>query len=196
MYRPTQGTACTRRAVLGLIGGGGIWAGAAGWAEGNQTVRSPVLVVESERLYSDSAFGKRVARELEEASAELASENRRIETELAEEERILTLQRPDLTPDAFRALADAFDEKVRTIRREQETKARSIAQRQDDARAVFLNAVAPVLEVMMREAGAAVVLERRSVFLSLNAIDITQDALVRIDAEIGDGMDLDMRGDR
>lgn len=189
-----QGPVLTRRAAL--VGLGALCCAGSAGAEGNQTVRSPVLVVESERLYRDSAFGKRIARELETAGADLAVENRRIESELAEEERALTEQRPDLSPDAFRALADAFDEKVRTIRREQEAKARSIAQRQDAARTVFLNAIAPLLETMMREAGAAVVLERRSVFLSVNAIDITQDALVRIDGEIGDGHTLDLSQDR
>lgn len=150
-------------------------------------IRSPVLVVESERLYRDSAFGRRVAREIAVSSADLATENRRIEAELEAEELQLTERRPALAPEEFRDLADAFDRKVVEIRREQETKARNIARRQEENRSEFLAAAAPVLEEMMREAGAAVVLERRSVFLSLNAIDITDDALSRIDAEIGDG---------
>ncbi len=156
-------------------------------AQDGQVVRSPILVIDSERLYRDSDYGQRVAAEVTRGSEELATENRRIEAELAEEEKSLTEQRPSLEPDEFRKLADAFDEKVRKIRREQETKARAVVQRQDDARAAFLQAAVPVLEIMMRDAGAAVVLERRDVFLSLSAIDITDPALVRINAEIGDG---------
>ena len=39
----------------------------------------------------------------------------------------------------------------------------------------------------MREAGAAVILERRGVFVSANAIDVTEIAIQRIDASLGDG---------
>ncbi len=162
-----------------------------GIAQDGARVQSPILVIESDRLYLDSAFGKRISAEVEAQGAELAAENRAIEAELAEEERSLTEQRPSLEPEAFRALADAFDEKVRRIRREQETKARAIARRQETEQGRFLAAAAPILEEMMREAGAAVVLERRSVFLSRNAVNITADAVRQIDASIGDGLDLD-----
>ena len=39
----------------------------------------------------------------------------------------------------------------------------------------------------VREAGAVVVLEQQEMFLSLSAINITEEARARIDAEIGDG---------
>ena len=42
----------------------------------------------------------------------------------------------------------------------------------------------------MREAGAGVILERRSVLFSANAIDITDIAIQRLDDAIGDGADL------
>jgi Skp family chaperone for outer membrane proteins len=150
-------------------------------------VRSPVLVIDSDVLYRESAFGKRILSEIEQERSALASENRQIEADLTAEERNLTDLRAELDPTAFRDLADAFDDKVRAIRREQDGKARALGNRLEENRGAFLTAAAPVLEAMMREAGAAVVLEQRSVFLSLNAIDITDDAIARIDAELGDG---------
>ena len=54
-------------------------------------------------------------------------------------------------------------------------------------RVTFLNATAPVLEDLMRASGAAVILDRRSVFLSATAVDITDDAIERLDAVLGDG---------
>lgn len=158
-------------------------------------LRSPVLVLDFEQLYMDSAFGRKIAAEVQAGRTELAAENREIEAELTQEERLLTDQRPTLDPDAFRVLADAFDEKVRSIRREQDEKARRLSRRQEGSRDAFLTAAIPVLQELMREAGAAVVLEQRSVFLSLNAIDITRDAVARIDAVIGDGRMLDTPSD-
>ena len=152
-----------------------------------QDIRSPILTIDSDRLYQDSAFGQRVQRDIEAATTALADDNRRIERELEAEEQALTDQRPDMEPDAFRALADAFDARVEGIRRERDAKSREISALLDENRGRFLAAAGPVLESIMREAGAAVILEQRSVFVSANAIDITDIAIARINALLGDG---------
>ena len=46
-----------------------------------------ILTISSDRLYSESQFGKRIAQDLEEDGKTLAAENRRIEGLLTEEER-------------------------------------------------------------------------------------------------------------
>ncbi|MEX0370592.1 MAG: OmpH family outer membrane protein [Tateyamaria sp.] len=152
-----------------------------------QDVRSPILTIDSDRVYQDSAFGQRVRSDIEARTTALAEDNRRIEAELEAEEQQLTDQRAEMEPTAFRALADAFDARVEVIRREREAKSREIAALLDQNRDRFLIAAAPVLESIMREAGAAVILEQRSVFISANAIDITDLAIARIDAVLGDG---------
>ena len=73
---------------------------------------SAILTISSDRFYADSAFGRRIAREIEQDSLELSAENRQIEAELTEEEHDLTERRPVMEPDEFRKLADAFDAKL------------------------------------------------------------------------------------
>ncbi|GFE50129.1 molecular chaperone Skp [Roseobacter cerasinus] len=150
-------------------------------------VQSPILTIDSDRLFAESEYGKRTVVEFETLGAELAAENRQIEQALQDEEQALTEQRGTMEADAFRALADAFDEKVQNTRRTQDAKTRELNQALEQRRGVFLKAAAPVLETLMREAGAAVVMEQRSVFLSLNAIDITDVAIERLDAVLGEG---------
>ena len=149
----------------------------------------PILTIDSDRFFGESAFGRRVAEEIESESAELAAENRRIEAQLTEQEQALTDRRSELPAEEFRPLADAFDTRVQRIRREQEAKARALAERAESDRVAFLRAARPVLGQLMREAGASVILERGSVFFSSNASDITDRAIERIDAAIGDGAD-------
>ena len=156
---------------------------------------SPILTIESDRLYSQSLFGQRIAREVEADGTVLSDENRRIEAELTAEEQDLTDRRPEMEADAFRALAEAFDQKVQESRRTQDNKARALAQRRDAARVAFFRAARPVLEDLMVEIGATIVLERASVFLSANATDVTDMALEHIDAAIGDGASLDSADD-
>ena len=156
--------------------------------QNNVQVHSLVLTIDSERLFLDSSFGKRLARELEAQGNALAAENRQIETSLMEEEQSLNVRRPTLPIAEFRALADAFDEKVQTIRREQDAKTRALGQRSEEIRRSFFQAARPVLGEMMQEAGAAVIIDRRSVFLSANVIDITDAAIARLDQVLGDDL--------
>ena len=156
-------------------------------AQFRDQIQSPILTIDSERLYRESAFGQKAESDIEALGQALAQENERIANELEAEELALTEQRPNLSKEEFRELADAFDQRVQLIRREQDAKARDLNKQFEQARRDFLNRAAPVLETMMREAGAAVILEQRSVFLSATAIDITDAALARVNASIGDG---------
>ncbi|MEP3638982.1 MAG: OmpH family outer membrane protein [Paracoccaceae bacterium] len=151
---------------------------------GRSVVQSPVLTVDSERLFSDSKFGQRVALALEEAGREVQAENDRIAAELEIEELELTKQREVLEPEEFRRLAAAFDEKAENIRGERAEASRELSRRLEEERRAFLSAAVPILQEIMLESGAAVVLEQRSVFISARAVDITAVAIERIDARM------------
>ena len=166
---------------------GAAWAQGAGLSLGEpvatQTLRADVLVLDFDRLFSESAYGQRVTAEIEATGADIAAENRRIEADLTEEERQLTEQRD--------TMADAFDEKVQALRRSQDAKARALGQRGDEARRVFLGAVEPILLRLMDEAGAQVILESRTVFAARDTIDVTDRAIAEVNRAIEAGTQLD-----
>lgn len=153
-------------------------------------VQSLILTISPEQLYSESAFGRRIAREIEEEGTAIAVDNRQIETELIAEERELTELRETLSPADFRERADAFDEKVQQLRREQDEKARALGLRTEEARRALLNAAQPILSQLMVERGAVAVLDRRVVLLSANSVDITEQAIERVNTQFGDGSDI------
>lgn len=175
---------------LGLMAAGGA-ALAPGQAFGQDLgqVVSSVLVVDRDRLFRESAYGKRIAAILEAERARQEAETARIEAELEQEEKDLTARRADLPADEFRALADAYDAKVQTLREERNAASQNHARLIEQAQVAFLQKVLPVLARIMTERGALVLMDRRSVILSAN-VDITQAAIDRIDAEIGDGAGL------
>lgn len=150
-------------------------------------VQSLILTVAPDALYAQSDFGQRIVREIEAESVEIAAENRRIEAELTTEERALTELRDSLAPADFRARAEAFDEKVQRLRREQDEKARAVSQRNDEARRALLTAAQPILQQLMIESGAVAVLDRRGILLSVDSVDITDQAIQRVNAEFGAG---------
>ncbi|KEJ88368.1 OmpH family outer membrane protein [Sulfitobacter donghicola] len=146
-----------------------------------------ILTIDSERLFLNSNFGKRVARAVEARGNELAAENRQIEAELAAVEQELTDRRSTMTPEEFRPLADDFDARVQETRAAQAAKSRELSAMLDQEREVFLNAAGPVLQELMSEVGATVILERRTVFISSNSSDITSTAIDRLNNRLGEG---------
>lgn len=163
-----------------------------GRAQGSDVpdVRSPVLTIDPDRLFSESLFGLRIIAETNAAREALASENRRIEADLTAEEQGLTTRRPTMDPEAFRAEATAFDEKVQGIRRAQDAKERALQSGIATGRDQFFVVVREVLAQMMAARNAAVILDRRAVFLGVGVVDITDEAVAQIDAAIGDGSSL------
>jgi Skp family chaperone for outer membrane proteins len=151
---------------------------------------SPILTIDSDRVFQESAFGLRVAQEIELEGAELAKENNQIASVLEEEEQALTDKRDEMTPDEFRVLANAFDKKVQQTRQEQAAKGRALNALLDQEREIFLTAAAPVLERLMREAGAAVILDTRTVFVSASVVEITDDAIALLNETLGGGEDV------
>lgn len=153
-------------------------------------VQSLILTVAPEALYTRSDFGKRIANEIEAESLAIAADNRRIEAELTTEERELTVLRDTLPVEDFRARAAAFDEKVQRLRREQDERARVVGTRNEEARRALLTAAQPILLQLMVESGAVAVLDRRVVLLSVDSVDITEQAILRVNAEFGDGTEI------
>lgn len=170
-------------ALLGALGGAPAAA---------QDLAAPTgfVTVDQERLFAESAFGGRALAEIERRSRELAAENRRIEAELVAEERLLTELRPTLPPGDFRVRAEAFDARVQRLRAEQDGKEREVTGLRDEAQEVFFGRVGPVLGAVVRERGAVAILDRRAVILALESIDVTDAAIARIDAELGEGTDV------
>lgn len=150
-------------------------------------ISSPILTIDSDRVFQESEFGVRVAQEIEEEGAKLAAENDQIADDLEAEEQDLTDRRAGLTPEEFRVLADAFDKKVQRTRQEQAAKGRALNELLDQERDVFLTAAGPVLERLMRDAGAAVILDRRTVFVSASAVEITDAAIALLNETLGSG---------
>ena len=146
-------------------------------------LQSPILVIDQDRLFAETRLGAQAQADLEARAEDLTNENQRIEAELIARERELTELRPDTPADEFRVLADEFDARVERIRAEQDEKARELNRARDEARQAFFQNVAGIISEIVREKGAVLVIDRRDVFLSADRIDITDEAIVRVNEQ-------------
>ena len=151
------------------------------------SIQSPFLTLDRKRLFSETLFGKAVEARFKADSDALIAENLLLEKALEAEERDLTDRRAKLPAVEFQVLAGAFDTKAERIRAAQEAKSRAISTRYEMEQKRFLEAAIPVLGELMRDNGAAVIIDKNTIILSLRGIDITDQAIFRMNAAFGSG---------
>ena len=161
--------------ALALVAGGAA-------AQAPEGVYSTILTIDQDRLFEQAPTGAARAASLEQAAAELAAENRRIEMSLIEEERALAESRDTMPADEFTKLANDFDARVQAIREEQDRKALAFNAQREEARQAFFVEIGDILSQIVVERGAVIVLDRRDVFISADQIDITDEAIARANA--------------
>ncbi|MBZ0129887.1 MAG: OmpH family outer membrane protein [Rhodobacteraceae bacterium] len=162
-------------------------AGVADQATAQSIPAQQIYTLDQDRLFGSSAFGMRVLHEIEQRSAAIAQESRQIEAELRDEEQALTDQRASLPAAEFRSLADAFDARVEALRQAQAQKSFDLNAWTEAEQKRFFEAAFPILVTMAEELGALAIFDQRSAIIASDQVDLTDRAIARINAEIGDG---------
>ncbi|MGO4907796.1 OmpH family outer membrane protein [Pseudorhodobacter sp. W20_MBD10_FR17] len=150
----------------------------------DQGIRSPVLTINQQRFFEDSAFGKASLSRLEADARSLQVEIRKVEADLEIEERLLTERRASLSPAEFQPIARDFDEKVEKIRAAWGQKDRDLKLEREQDKKTFFDSAVPVLAAIMQEAGAVLLVDQLTVILSLDQVDITTIAIERVNAAL------------
>lgn len=151
-----------------------------------QEPATPVLTLDQDRLFLESDFGRAVIERERVATQALEQENRKIEAELVAEEQALTEARATLAAEEFATRAEAFDAKVNRIRSEQDSKARRLTEGRETDRKAFLEVAVPVLGEILGDKGATAIMDKTLVILSLSAVDITDEAIARVNAALAE----------
>lgn len=140
-----------------------------------------IRVLNQDRLLRESRMGQELLADLREAEQALERENQALADTLAAEERALTDQRASLPPDEFRLRAEAFDRRVESIRAERARLSQDLARRYEAEAQRFFETALPVLTALMAEQGIVAILNPEAVILGAEWLDITDQAIARLD---------------
>jgi Skp family chaperone for outer membrane proteins len=143
--------------------------------------RSSIVLLDRERLMTDSATGRKIIELEQRAQEEVGALGRRYDTELEAEELRLTQLRPETDPELFREMAEAFDEKVTATRSSHEQKSLEVTQILSERRKKFDLALGPIVREILLSQGATVVLDARSVLYADPMHDITDLVIRQVD---------------
>jgi len=151
-----------------------------GWAQSLGTPSSPVLVIAQDRLFTESKVGREIVAQDTVRRDRLRAESKKIDASFEEEEKQLTEQRATLSKEEFRAFAVAFDARVVAARASQEEKSQDILREMEGMRRSFFLKAVPILQQIMSDYNAVILVDQRSVLLSDNRINITDEAIGRL----------------
>jgi Skp family chaperone for outer membrane proteins len=149
---------------------------------------SPIMVVDFERIFVETLYGKRIAATVSAERERVQADNDRIATELLAEEAALTEARATMEPTAFRDAARAFNERAQAVRLDREIEQTKLIELRDTERAQFLERIRPIVLALMLERGAVVAMDRRAVIQAIGGANGTEDAVSLIDITLGDGL--------
>lgn len=141
-----------------------------------------VLVVDMDRMRAESLAGIGIDRATTAFREEIKSEISAREAAIRAEEQLLARERADLSQADFRERVEAFDAQVQAQRRLAETESRRLQLARARSQALLTRATQEVLAAMMRESQAHLLLDKSQIILSANAIDITEEAIKRLNS--------------
>ena len=140
-----------------------------------------ILVVDLDRAYEISIYGKSMREQFRKDNQDVAAENTLILNALKDEELQLTEDRANLSAEEFAAAAAAFDAKVQKIRSARLEEIRQVDEQFKGLKPQFFKRIEPFFDLIMQQFNATVILEKSSILRSIEGIDITELLVERVD---------------
>jgi len=160
-------------------------AAAAAPAPALQAPPPTLIVIDFERILQESKAGKSVSEQLQQRAGSFQKGFQQQEADLNTAQQELMRQQSILAQDAFSAKARDLQRRSDELR-EKEAKANAALQQSNREAIVRIQqTIRPILEDIMKERGANVVLNRGAVSLiSDDRFDVTDEALKRLDVKL------------
>ena len=125
-----------------------------------ENFKRSVLVISHEKIFNDTNLGKAVFKKFKDKEKILLIDAERIEKLFIEEEKELTLSRPNLNTNEFLNLANDFDKRVELERINQRNKEAVINENLKKWKKIFFNTfMIPIIQDFMKIYEASIVID-------------------------------------
>lgn len=144
----------------------------------------PVAVIDFRGVLSKSEAAKDIRKTVDARREEFRAQFATIEKQLREEQQALAQQRPIITADAFEQRARDLQNRVRQAQLEAQAGNQQLKRALDKAMDQVQKELFRVVAELAEEAGAGVVLFRSSIVIAVKKLEISQEALKRLNAKV------------
>ena len=136
-----------------------------------------VGVVDLNYILSESDAAVDAAKQIEEIAKQIEEEIKNTDQSLIDEQNELIESQQIMAPAAFDEKRKEYENKVQNYNVTRQEKLMSVDRIVSESRNEVLNALKPILEEISNEKGITVLLEKNSVLLNAENMDITDEAL-------------------
>ena len=141
-------------------------------------------VIDLNKILSEADAAIAAAEQIEEIAIEIENEIRLSDEEIIKEQNLLIESQAIMAPEAFEAKKNDYESKVQKYNNERQTKLMKIDELIAVSRNDILVAIKPILEEITNEKGITIILEKTSIMLSAEKMDITNEVLKKLNKSL------------
>ena len=143
-----------------------------------------VGVVDLNYILSESDAAVDAAKQIEDIAKQIEDEIKNTDQSLIDEQNELIESQQIMAPAAFDEKRKEYENKVQNYNVTRQEKLMSIDRIVSESRNEVLNALKPILEEISNDMGITVLLEKNSVLLNAENMDITEEALKALNKKL------------
>ena len=137
-------------------------------------------VIDINKILSDADAAIIAAEQIEEIAIDIENEIKLSDEEIIKEQNLLIEAQAIMAPEAFESKRNEYEVKVQKYNNERQSKLMKIDELIAVSRNDILNAVKPILEEISNEKGITIILEKTSIMLNAEKMDITNEVLKKL----------------
>ncbi|MCI4646320.1 MAG: OmpH family outer membrane protein [Hyphomonadaceae bacterium] len=147
-----------------------------------------IVVVDQTRVLTESAAGQDIATKIQTIQEQMQRELEPSANSLEELGETIQARTANMTPEALQAdtelqaQARDYQTRLRTLSQESDRRATELAITERKAQIAFAEALKPVLEEVMAEKGAEIMLAATDVMIALPSVNVTDEVISKLNS--------------
>ncbi len=141
-------------------------------------------VIDLNKILSEADAAITAAEQIEEIAIEIENEIKLSDEEIIKEQNSLIESQSIMAPEAFESKRNEYENKVQKYNIERQSKLIKIDELIAVSRNDILNAIKPILEEISNEKGITIILEKASIMLNADKMDITNEVLKKLNKSL------------
>ena len=141
-------------------------------------------VLDLNKVLLDAKAAKKAAEEIDKIAKDIEEELISLEENMIKEQNKLVEAQSIMAPEAFELKRKEYENKVQNYNIERQNKLISVDKLVESSRNVILDKLKPILEEISEDKGITVILEKGTVLLNAETMDITDEVIKTLNKEL------------
>jgi len=150
----------------------------------NQSLKADTYYLDFKYILNESEAGKKANKTLKNQLDQGIKTLKEKEKKLQKEEKDIIQQKKLLSPEEYKKKITALRTKVSSLQKERNSILESVSKKRRIARNQLLGALNPIVKNFMAEKNIKIVLDKKSILLGDENLDITKDIMILLNKKI------------